>query len=267
MSDAGADQSHFDFGENWLSYSRNVLQKDRIEEATRSTRELLGRNDLNGLSFFDVGCGSGLFSITALQLGAVRVVGIDINPRSVEAARYNAARFLPADAHVQFSVADILEESPSGTFDVVYSWGVLHHTGKMWKAIENAMKCVRPGGAFALAIYNRHWSSPAWVMIKRMYNVSPGWLRKILIAVFYPLIYAAKAILTGDFSLKTPRGMDFYHDVIDWVGGYPYEYASINEITAFCSERGFTLLKCRPTIFLLGNNEYVFTRADENLRE
>src|SRR5712692_8808446 len=158
----------FDFGSNWQAFSGQRVDSQRLAVAARSLQSLLQRDTLRGLSFLDVGCGSGLFSIAAQQLGATRVIGIDINPRCIVVSQQNRDRFAP-EAPIIFQEASALSTEslrPLGRFDVVYAWGSLHHTGAMWEAIRNVAKQVSPGGMLVLAIYNKHITSPVWKMIK-----------------------------------------------------------------------------------------------------
>src|SRR5262249_34373036 len=60
------------------------------------------------------------------------------------------------------------------------------------------------------------------------------------------------------------RGMSRWRDIIDWVGGYPYEYASADELFDFYRSRGFTLTKLKCRGVGLGCHEFVFTAAEAN---
>ena len=59
---------------------------------------------------------------------------------------------------------------------------------------------------------------------------------------------------------KNGRGMNRWHDIIDWVGGFPYEYASVDRIFEFYKQRGFTLVKVKSEGVGLGCNEFVFVK-------
>lgn len=253
----------FDFGRNWESFSDKLLEPPRIADAARSLQSLLQRENLRGMTFLDVGCGSGLFSIAAHELHAAKIVGIDVDPRCVAVSRRNAQRFTP-DAAISFEQASALDPdrlAALGIFDVVYAWGSLHHTGAMRRAIINTSKQVAPGGTLVLAIYNKHVTSPAWKAIKRLYNRAPGAAQYLMAIGFAPAIYTAKFLATGRNPLTKERGMDFWHDVIDWIGGYPYEYATREEIESFMKANGFTLRRCVPAQTGIGCNEFVFQRS------
>jgi len=277
MSDAAIKQ--YDFGTNWRSFLDGYLTNERIEKATESLQGFLGAKSLEGKTFLDIGNGSGLFSYCAQRLGADRVVSMDVNPRSVDCCRTLHERSnSPANWDVlEASVLDPGFMSSLGTFDVVYSWGVLHHTGDMWNAIRNAAKCVAPGGQFYIAIYNdadgvgiysdgRIGSSGFWKIEKAIYVRLPLVLQRALEG-----LSAAALLLVYLVTLKNPvnqirnhqniRGMSWMVDIRDWLGGYPYEYARTDEIFDFVrSEFGFELEKLKSTNSLM-NNEFVFRRT------
>lgn len=251
----------FTFGQNWLQYSE-LLDERRIQDAGASVRSLVRVDSLNGRSFLDVGAGSGLFSLAAVRLGASRVTAVDRDHDCLQAVQMNAKRFLTPEQQARLDArwADVLDRAslPRETFDIVYAWGSLHHTGSMWRAIENASACCASRGLFVLAIYNETWTSPVWWRIKQIYHIAPAPLRWLMASVLTGTRLLARAI-TGK-PLRTPgRGMTIWYDAIDWLGGLPYEYASRSAIEAFLAERGFSLSHCVATR-RSGCNEFVFTR-------
>lgn len=255
----------FDFGENWRRYSVVALDASRVEAAREALVALVGLEHVRGKRFLDVGCGSGIVSIAAAHCSASEIVGIDISAEAVEVSRKNAARFGPmgtAPVFYQRSILDTQGLTALGQFDTVYAWGSLHHTGRMWEAIGNAAGLVADGGVFALAIYNRHVTSPAWRVIKWGYNWSPRVLQRGMVLGAAPVLAAAKFAVTGHNPLKKERGMDFYTDVIDWIGGYPYEYASAAEVEARVSAMGFRHVRTKRGKTPTACNEFVFARGD-----
>jgi len=229
----------------------------------RSLQSLLEKDTLNGVSFLDVGCGSGLFSIAAHKLGASTVTGIDINPRCIEVSERNRDHLAPG-APISFVRASILTPqilNGFGVFDVVYAWGSLHHTGAMWEAIRNVAARVNTGGSLVVAIYNKNFTSPVWKAIKWLYNQLPSLLQRIMVVLFAAIIYLAKFLVTRRNPLEKERGMDFWVDVIDWVGGFPYEYATPNEIEKFVRHQGFLLQRYVAAQVPTGCNEFVFIRS------
>lgn len=252
----------FDFGSNWEEFSKRRVDRGRLELACESLQSLLERDSLAGKSFLEVGCGSGLFSIAAHQLGATKVVGIDVNPRCIEISQTNRDLLAPG-APLEFHVASALEPEqlkPFGTFDLVYAWGSLHHTGSMWNAVRNVSRCVAPEGIFIVAIYNKHITSPAWNTIKWIYNQVPGIVQRFMVLSFAGIIYIAKLLVTRTNPLKKDRGMDFWFDVTDWVGGYPYEYAAPVDVERSICDRGFLLRRYVPAQVPTGCNGYVFRK-------
>jgi len=249
----------FAFGQNWLEYL-NTVEEAELAAARTSLMKLLQIDNLVGKHFLDIGCGSGLFSAAALALGAERVTSVDVDPNSVAATQKLKARLPMTQAWqvLHGSVLDraFLQQLPQA--DVVYSWGVLHHTGNMWPAIENATKLVADGGLLAIAIYNRTRSSGFWWHFKRAYNQSSPAMQRLLVwYVFGPR--ALVRLLKGKSPTKGDRGMSIYYDAVDWAGGFPYEYASFDEIVNFCAKFGFRLTNAIPTK-ATGCNQFVFRK-------
>src|SRR5215210_846240 len=141
---------------------------------------MLEVESLEGQSFLDIGSGSGLFSLAARRLGA-SVHSLDYDPRSVACTRELRRRYFPEDPEWKVEEGSALDADyirSLGLFDVVYSWGVLHHTGDMWQALENAQLPVKPGGRLFVAIYNDTGTQAArWKWIKKTYNRLPRPLR------------------------------------------------------------------------------------------
>jgi len=253
---------NFDFGKNWKHYSENALDQKKFTDAAESLKTLFGEENFEGRRFLDIGCGSGIFSIAAKKMGARSVVGVDISQNSVEASQQNSKTFGLAPEDIHFFRMDILDRDKArelGSFERVYSWGVLHHTGKMWEAIAIACERVSPGGVFGLAIYDRHWTSPVWKKIKHFYNASPVFLKKTTVFFFFPVIFVAYLAI-GKNPFRLHRGMDFYHDVVDWVGGYPYEYARAEEVIDFMKKKGLRLKSFLPNRYVVGNNQFIFVK-------
>ncbi|MCK4793431.1 MAG: class I SAM-dependent methyltransferase [Desulfobacteraceae bacterium] len=261
----------FDFGKNWARFSRNALNSEKVDQARSDFATLMQGVEIRGNSFLDIGFGQGLSLLIAAEIGA-SVVGCDINPKCREVLEQNKQYFPDiAQEEIPVIIGSILDEgvvaelrkaSPdqNGVNNIVHSWGVLHHTGDMRKAILNAASLVKPGGYLVLAIYNRHWTSLIWLFIKWFYNKSPALIRKSMIALLYPVIYLAKLAVTRNDPKKQKRGMDFYYNVVDWVGGYPYEYATTGEIEEMLARSGFRPIQMIPAQVPTGCNEFVFIR-------
>jgi 2-polyprenyl-6-hydroxyphenyl methylase/3-demethylubiquinone-9 3-methyltransferase len=151
--------------------------------------------------------------------------------------------------------------SKAGRYEIVHSWGVLHHSGAMFQAIKNSAQLVASHGYLILAVYQTHWSSPLWKLIKYIYNRSPAPIQRLLVQMLYPVIYLAKWMVTGKDPKQKNRGMEFYHDVVDWVGGYPYEYSTRAQIISYLKGFGFELVRFYPPSTPTGCMEFVFQRT------
>jgi cyclopropane fatty-acyl-phospholipid synthase-like methyltransferase len=253
----------FNFGRNWRNFSARALDQRSLAEAEQSLQDLLQTERLTGCTLLDLGCGSGLFSIVAARLGA-QVTAADVDPMYLQVTENNIRRLDKTGLVtrlVQLSALDRPTMQALGTFDIVYAWGVLHHTGNMWQAIENTLALTEPQGRLVLSIYNKHFSSPLWKVIKRVYVSVPRFAQRLMAVFFAGVILAAKWLVTRRNPLKKERGMHFWYDVVDWIGGYPYEYATAEEIIRFVTARGFEVQRiCRANV-PTGCNEFVFQKV------
>jgi SAM-dependent methyltransferase len=261
--------THFAFGKNWSDYAKTI-DEPRVAAAVENLQRILDRTSLKGMSFCDIGCGSGIHSLSALRLGAKNVLALDIDPRAVETTSSVLARFAPSGQYRVHTGSAFRLDEVEETFDVVYSWGVLHHTGDMWSAMKNASMLVEPGGYFCVALYVKTALCRAWRIEKRVYRKLPRILTVPLILV-YSAIDLLRLLIRGHNPITwvreypNRRGMNYWHDAHDWLGGYPYESASAAEAIAFMKKQGFSLVKSWRTESSLGLTgtgcaEYLFRR-------
>jgi len=263
--------NRFQFGDNWARFL-TTLDEARIATAEQSLKTMLGRDTLAGLRFIDVGSGSGLFSLAARRLGA-EVHSFDFDPQSVRCALELRSRYFPNDAAWTIQEGSVLDAnliSGLGQFDIVYSWGVLHHTGEMWKALDQVTSLVQPGGQLFIAIYNdQGYISRRWARIKKLYcsGAMGRWLVKAVCIPYFVL----PPLLLDLVKLRDPtriyreykreRGMSRVHDWYDWLGGYPFEVAKPEEIFDFYTARRFRMEKLTTCGGGLGCNQFVFRLA------
>jgi 2-polyprenyl-3-methyl-5-hydroxy-6-metoxy-1,4-benzoquinol methylase len=241
-------EPRFEFGKNWQAFLATITDSS-VLEAENGLRKLFPDQELHDATFLDVGCGSGLSMLAAIRLGAREVQGIDLDPHSVTATEQ-----LLAGQNARVLQKSIFDASPRdiGAFDIVYSWGVLHHTGAMWQALERTCNLVRPGGLLGIALYRKTPLCPFWTFEKRMYTRAPRVLQTIIRGV-YKGTFLAGVISKGKSPMayirdyRSARGMIWHHDVHDWLGGYPYESATAEEVKLHLANHGFKIVRTFET--------------------
>ncbi|MBU4273220.1 MAG: class I SAM-dependent methyltransferase [Planctomycetes bacterium] len=262
----------FEFGRNWRRFL-HAVNDERIERAKRSLQTALGVESLEGKTFLDAGSGSGLLSLAARKLGAT-VRSFDFDPESVACTNRLKELYFPNDQRWTIEEASVLDADylrRLGRFDVVYSWGVLHHTGDMWAALGNVLPLVLDGGLLFVSIYNDQGrASLAWRWIKKLYNRTPSPLRPLIllpcaVRLWGPTM-ARDLLRLKPFrtwrSYRQERGMSPWRDLLDWVGGYPFQVARPEEVVDFCRAAGLELLKLKTCGGGHGCNQFVFQRRN-----
>jgi 2-polyprenyl-3-methyl-5-hydroxy-6-metoxy-1,4-benzoquinol methylase len=260
----------FEFGKNWQKFLSRINEA-AILVAENSLKEMFRLHDFSGKRFLDIGSGSGLFSLAARRLGA-RVYSFDYDPHSVACTLELRRRYLPDDPDWTIcpgSVLDVDYLKSLGAHDLVYAWGVLHHTGQMWQALANVQLPVAAQGRLCVAIYNDQGiRSILWRRIKKIF--CSGLLGKTsIILVFFPY-YIMRGIAADLLKMKNPlrryldsyeRGMSLVTDWVDWLGGLPFEVAKPEDIFVFYRDRGFDLINLKTCGGGHGNNQFVFERT------
>jgi 2-polyprenyl-6-hydroxyphenyl methylase/3-demethylubiquinone-9 3-methyltransferase len=266
----------FEFGKNWGNFLK-FLNEERIQKAVDSLKTMLKVDDLARKTFLDIGSGSGLFSLAARRLGA-KVLSFDYDSSSVACTRELRARYDRNDGNwevQQGSVLDAAYMEKLGKFDIVYSWGVLHHTGDQWTALENAGRNVAENGLLFIALYNdQGGASKRWYTVKKIYNGLPALLKPAFAFLVYLPLEVRSFLIhlvrrrPQEYFLyilhyRQYRGMSWWHDKIDWIGGYPFEVSTPEQIFDFYKARGFSLEVLKTNAGGLACNEFVF-RRDRN---
>jgi 2-polyprenyl-3-methyl-5-hydroxy-6-metoxy-1,4-benzoquinol methylase len=255
----------FSFGKNWQDYLKTAFSPERVDISKQYILDFLGLDSLAGKYFLDVGSGSGLSSLAALEAGAARVVSFDVDPQSV-ATTQKLREYKGNPSTWEVYSGSVLDKAFLATLepaDIVYSWGVLHHTGAMWQAIDNTLPLIKPDGLFYLALYTTTELSDYWTTQKQLYNRATPFRKWQMEMIFIAKIIRSEMQMghnpiTHITQYKQSRGMSFMHDVKDWLGGWPYEHASNEAVKTFLAERGYQLDKIRPGI---SNSEYLFSKV------
>jgi 2-polyprenyl-3-methyl-5-hydroxy-6-metoxy-1,4-benzoquinol methylase len=266
------EDGRFSFGDNWNSFLAHI-DEGRIAEAEKSLQWLLGRERLDGVRFLDIGSGSGLSSLAARRLGA-NVHSFDYDLQSVACTKALRARYFPDDLQWTVEQGSVLDPAylvKFRSFDTVYSWGVLHHTGRMYEAVERASKLVAPGGAFVFALYRKTRMCGAWTLEKRWYCQASPRAQAFVRGFYIAMMRLAFTLVRRDFksyisNYRGNRGMDYEHDVHDWLGGYPYESIRPSEVATEMSKLGFEHVRSKVQpystgLFGSGCDEYVYRRT------
>jgi len=141
------------FGYEWGTYTEIL---PIYEEQFRRWTPRLAPADWRGATFLDVGCGMGRNSFWPMSYGAAGGVAIDLDPRSLAAARHNLARFPTLEVHEK-SAYDL---PFADRFDIAFSIGVIHHLEFPARALAAMVRAVKPGGRVAIWVYgleNNGW--------------------------------------------------------------------------------------------------------------
>ncbi len=266
-------EERFAFGRNWRDFIDKNLSEERIGISQSYMLDFLDRDNLEGLSLLDIGCGSGLHSLAAIRAGADEVLGFDYDQDSVDTTKLVKQEKTPAADNWRIEQGSVLDKAylnSLGQYDLVYSWGVLHHTGDQWNAIRNAGQRVKPGGLFYIALYSADAQIDPppefWLDVKQRY-IKAGRLRKFGMEIWYLWRFSLgknprriPGLIKTMREYRKSRGMSYMIDVRDWLGGWPMEFSHDEDVLKFCrDELSMELVKIKQGE---ANTEYLFRRAE-----
>jgi 2-polyprenyl-3-methyl-5-hydroxy-6-metoxy-1,4-benzoquinol methylase len=262
-----SEKISFSFGKNWSEFIKKHFSEERVAVSQKHILKFLGLKDLQGKYFLDIGCGSGLQSLSAHLSGAEKVVSFDVDEFSVQTCNEIKKGYNDPEnwSVLKGSILDKNFISKLERADIVYSWGVLHHTGDMWSAIKNASTLIKDNGLFYIALYTTDHKSEYWLGVKKKYNRAGNIKKGIMEAkyVIRHLFIPYLLTLQNPFKIirdhKKNRGMSYFTDVKDWLGGYPYEFARPEEVIFFCKDKlGLDLINLKTGE---ANTEYLFKKT------
>lgn len=267
-------KNNFSFWKNWQNFLKK-LDNEKINQAKNYLAKFIWWEDkIKGKTVIDFGSWSWLMSLSFYLLWAEKVVSVDIDENSINCTKYLRENFLNKwNWNWEIIHGSVLDEEfvkSLWSFDIVYSWWVIHHTWDMWKWLNNILNLTKENSLIYTAIYNDskillEWTSPFWVKFKKFYSWS-----KFLRYIIKPL-YTAYLIAWITAKWNNPfkyiknyektafRWMDFFVDIEDWLWGYPYEYASFNEIKKFYESKWFKLINWLE-VRSIWCNEFLFQK-------
>jgi 2-polyprenyl-6-hydroxyphenyl methylase/3-demethylubiquinone-9 3-methyltransferase len=139
----------------------------------------------------------------------------------------------------------------------------------MWRALDLVAARVAPGGKLAIALYNDQgrWSR-VWTAVKRAYCGLPAPLPSVVLGAVAARAWGPRILLDALRldplrtwrSYRATRGMSPWRDLVDWVGGYPFEVSTPAQVFDFFKARGFALRRLMTVAGAHGCNQFTFER-------
>ncbi len=214
------------YGEHWAEYPLD-LQK------VFPHLERLFPEGVEGKRVLDAGSGSGMVSIAFAKMGA-QVTAVDISPGCIENGRRRAKEM---GVDIRFIQADLTQLDLGEQFDIIYSWGVLHHTPDAERAFYRLVDHLAPGGVIVIAVYLKTWLSGFWNFSRVFYRNSPPFVRAAIRGMGTALVKAVDAIRGKPIET---RGSSIPELVNDWFGVPHRTFHTYEEVFGWFEKRGLS---------------------------
>lgn len=246
MDELDVLQTRASFDYQWLH-----LPQNRWSLANSAFREevpgfVAGLLDLppawfEGRDVLDAGCGCGRHAFALCRLGA-RVLAVDRSLPALRMTREACASFTGFRGAV---AADLLQPLPAaGAFDLVWSFGVLHHTGDLPRALRNLRARLRPGGLLFLMLYGR--PRPGHAGDAEEIASLEAWRSHLSRLPFPAKVEALRTVARGDEILE----------YFDAVSPSVNERYSLSEVEGWLADGGFVDVRRRRDVM----DHYVVAR-------
>jgi 2-polyprenyl-3-methyl-5-hydroxy-6-metoxy-1,4-benzoquinol methylase len=198
----------------------------KIEEQKNFLIKHIGLENIKGKTILDAGCGTGVAAVCFKLLGAKEVYGIDISEGALETARKLARQ---NKVKVTFTKDNLLDLKLKKKFDVIHSFGVLHHTADCRKSFDNLVKMLNPKGKFYIALYLK-------TPLTFLQQGARKFLRLFPKSFWIKIAGMIKKLMSG--KKKTKRGFDGEGDMLDWFF-VPYRtHHTPKEVSGWFKEHG-----------------------------
>jgi len=199
--------------------------------------------EIEGKRILDAGCGMGVFSVVFGKKGAARVIGIDLSEEGVRRAQRAASHFNLSN--VEFREGNILRlPYPDGSFDIVWSWGTLHHTAEPLKALEELIRVLKNGGTLFVTLYRSTKLSFLHEGIRKTLRLAHRRMWPLLAKLIALALFPATLFLKR--RKKARAGENLSDLVLDWYFNPVRHYYRPGEIRQLLEQEGLIIEKFLP---------------------
>jgi SAM-dependent methyltransferase len=162
-----------------------------VAEARRLILSLVPVSMIRAHDVLDAGCGAGDYSAAMADLGAQQVVGLDVSIHSLQHAKYLTAQ----GEFDQANLCDLPYHSES--FDVIWSWGVLHYVPDSQAALREIVRVLRPGGVAVIHTLRAGLWSSLELGTAKVFSAAPSWVESLVLDAGVVVVPLVTWLLTG----------------------------------------------------------------------